>query len=194
MNPRTLVLASASPYRRQLLERLQIPFKACAPSIDETARPDESPESLVQRLALEKAQALRRKFNDALIIGSDQMAVLGEKILGKPGSFEHATEQLQQCQGRSVTFQTGLCLLDAVSGDYQLDCIPFTVQFRALSRSQIERYVQQEKPYDSAGSFKSEALGIALFEKMLGDDPTALIGLPLIRLTSMLNAAGMVIP
>lgn len=194
MSIKTLVLASASPYRRQLLERLQIPFQTQAPSIDESARVNEPPQTLVQRLALEKARALTPVYTDALIIGSDQLALLGGKILGKPGSHAGAVEQLLSCQGRSVTFYTGLCLLNALNGEYQLDCIPFTVQFRKLSRAQLERYAERDRPYDSAGSFKAEALGISLFEKMLGDDPTALIGLPLIRLTSMLNTAGVEIP
>lgn len=188
------MLASASPYRRQLLERLQIPFQSQAPSIDESAGKNEPPVSLVQRLALEKAQAVAGDHTDALIIGSDQVAVLGEKILGKPGTHEGAIEQLQRCQGQAVTFYTGLCLLDSANGDYQIDCVPFTVHFKTLSRRQIERYVEQEKPYDAAGSFKSEALGITLFERMQGEDPTALVGLPLIRLTSMLNAAGIEVP
>lgn len=194
MRNKPLVLASTSPYRRQLLERLRLPFEAAPPGTDETALDGEDAPTRVKRLALEKALAVSTRFEDALIIGSDQLATLGQEILGKPGTHERAVAQLENCRGRAVHFHTGLCLLDSASGDYQLDCVPFTVQFRKLTGAQIERYLRQEKPYDSAGSFKSEALGIALFESMRGDDPTALIGLPLIRLTSMLQAAGVEIP
>lgn len=189
-----LILASSSPYRRQLLERLALPFETRSPDIDETPMEGESPRALVQRLAREKARAVAAGFDDALVIGSDQVAVLQGKILGKPGSHENALAQLRRCSGRAVMFQTGLCLIDTASGVEQLECVPFEVRFRALSEPQIERYLQQEKPYDSAGSFKSEGLGIALFESMYGDDPTALVGLPLIRLTRMLDNAGVELP
>lgn len=194
MAEKQLVLASSSPYRRQLLERLRYPFTAEASEIDETRRENEGAEVLVRRLSLEKARALSVKYPRALIIGSDQVATLGDQILGKPGDYERALLQLKQCQGRSVVFLTGLCLFDSNSGRYQLDCVPFTVFFRTLTEHQLARYLQQEKPYDSAGSFKAESLGISLFEKMQGNDFTALIGLPLIRLTGMLNAVGVEIP
>ena len=189
-----LLLASSSPYRRQLLERLQLPFTADNPAIDESALPNESAKALVQRLSIAKAQALIKKYPDSLVIGSDQVAVLDGRILGKPETHQRAFTQLKQCQNRAVDFHTGLCLLNAASGQYQVDCVPFTVYFRELSDGQITRYLNQEKPYDSAGSFKAESLGICLFKRMQGDDPTALLGLPLIRLTSMLLAAGVELP
>ncbi len=188
------MLASSSPYRRELLERLQLPFTVDNPAIDESALDNEPAEALVQRLSIAKAQAMVKRHPDALIIGSDQVAAIGGRILGKPRTHERALAQLKQCQNQAVDFHTGLCLLDAASGRFQVDCIPFTVHFRKLSDGQISRYLLQEKPYDSAGSFKAEALGVCLFRKMQGDDPTALLGLPLIRLTSMLMAAGIELP
>ena len=187
---RQLVLASTSPFRRELLERLGLVFETAAPQTDETRLPNESPEQLVRRLAEAKARAVAGKFPGALIIGSDQVAVNGDKVLGKPGEHATAVQQLQAAAGRRVTFLTGLCLLDAASGEAQVDLVPFSVDFRPLTDVQIENYLRREQPYNCAGSFKSEGLGIALFERLEGDDPNALIGLPLIRLIDMLSHAG----
>jgi len=189
-----LLLASSSPYRRELLSRLRLPFSCSAPDIDESALPGEAPEALVQRLAEQKARALSHRFDQHLIIGSDQIAVLDGQIIGKPHSFERAREQLLSASGKRLTFLTGLCLLNSQSGQIQIDCIPFTVHFRDLSLAQIERYLQAEQPYDCAGSFKSEGLGISLFRSTEGNDANSLIGLPLIRLVDMLQAAGVQIP
>ncbi|WP_019342478.1 Maf family protein [Stutzerimonas stutzeri] len=191
---RHLLLASSSPYRREQLSRLHLKFDCGAPEIDETARAGERPEQLVRRLALEKAQALASTHQQHLIIGSDQVAVLGERILGKPYTFERAKQQLQACSGKSVSFLTGLALLDSHTGTTQVDCVRFTVHFRALSDQQIERYLQAEQPFDCAGSFKAEGLGISLFRATEGSDVTSLIGLPLIRLVDMLNHAGIEVP
>ncbi len=185
-----LVLASTSPYRKELLQRLDLEFTTAAPNVDETHRPAETAEHLVRRLAEEKARAVAQKFPDALIIGSDQVAVIGIEILTKPGTHENAVSQLQRCSGQSVTFFTGLCLLNARTGQTQIEVVPFRVHFRALNAAQIENYLRREQPYNCAGSFKSEGLGIALFERLEGDDPATLIGLPLIRLTRMLENAG----
>ncbi len=182
-----LVLASTSPFRRAILEKLGLPFETRAPQTDETRLADETPERLVRRLSEAKARAVAGEFPDALIIGSDQVAVIGDEILGKPGTHENAVAQLQRASGRTVRFFTGLCLLNAATGNCQLEVVPFDVVFRKLSDAQIENYLQKEKPYNCAGSFKSEALGIALFEKLQGDDPNTLMGLPLIRLVRMLE-------
>jgi septum formation protein len=189
-----LILASSSPFRRQLLERLALPFSVGVPHIDESALPGESPRKLVLRLAESKARALMTAHPSALIIGSDQVAVLGNQILGKPGNRANAIEQLTACNGKTVVFHTGLCLLDAVNDVCQTDDVLFEVKFRNLTAAQIERYVDAEQPFNSAGSFKAESLGVTLFEYLRGDDPSALIGLPLIRLTAMLNNAGVVLP
>lgn len=191
---RTLVLASSSPYRRALLERLGLPYAVQSPQIDESPRPAEAPEALVARLAREKAAAVAPAFPDALIIGSDQVAVLEDCVLGKPGTLAKARAQLQRAAGKRVTFLTGLALLDSRSGTVQVDVIPYAVQFRRLDDATIARYVEREQPVDCAGSFKAEGLGVSLFEKMLGDDPNALIGLPLIRLVEFLTKAGVQIP
>jgi septum formation protein len=188
-----LVLASTSPYRRELLQRLEIPFTTAAPDVDESPLPGETPAELVQRLSESKARAVG-KTRAGLIIGSDQVATTGNDILGKPGNHERAVKQLQQLAGNTVTFHTGLCLLDSTRDTVQIDVVPFSVEFRQLSDTQIERYLRREQPYNCAGSFKSESLGITLFTRMRGDDPTALIGLPLIRLTDMLAAAGITLP
>lgn len=185
-----LVLASTSPYRRELLARLGLPFTAVAPRVDETRQPAETPTALVSRLALAKAQAVAVAHPDALIIGSDQVAVLDDLVLGKPGNRATAVGQLERAAGRCVLFQTGLCLLDARSGQVQTVVEPFRVHFRPLTRPQIDAYLDREQPFDCAGSFKSEGLGIALFARLEGDDPNALIGLPLIRLIALLEAAG----
>ncbi|MEW5755952.1 MAG: nucleoside triphosphate pyrophosphatase [Pseudomonadota bacterium] len=186
----TLVLASTSPYRKELLQRLGLPFETAAPEVDESRAPGELAEDLVRRLAEQKARAVAARFPDSLIIGSDQVAVLGDTILGKPGTHERAVEQLTAASGRHVSFLTGLCLHNSRTGHSQVDMIPFHVVFRHLTPRQIEHYLRQEQPYNCAGSFKSEGLGIALFERLEGDDPTALIGLPLIRLVRMLEREG----
>lgn len=189
-----LVLASSSPYRRELLSRLRLPFTWSAPQIDESRHAGEEAEALVRRLSLEKAQALSASHPQHLIIGSDQVAVLGTQILGKPHTLERAREQLLTASGNSVTFLTGLTLLDSATGQQQTDCVPFTVHFRTLSEAQIMRYLTAEQPFDCAGSFKGEGLGISLFRSTEGSDSNSLIGLPLIRLVDMLQASGIEIP
>jgi len=191
---RTLVLASSSPHRRELLDRLRLEYQVCPPDIDESRLPGEPATDYVARLSVEKAQAVAARFPDALIIGSDQAAVLGDDILGKPGAHERALAQLKAASGRSVRFLTGLTLLDARSGLAQTEVVPFTVHFRALDDAALDRYLRAEQPYNCAGSFKSEGLGIVLFERLEGDDPTALVGLPLIRLVAMLDQAGQRLP
>jgi len=185
-----LILGSSSPFRRELLDRLGLDYECDSPEIDESRLEGETAEAMVLRLAEAKARAVAKRHPDALIIGSDQVAVLGEQILGKPGTHDKAIEQLRAASGQRVIFQTGLCLYDSRSNTAQLDRVPFAVQFRHLSDEQIEHYLQRERPYNCAGSFKSEGLGIALFERMQGEDPNALIGLPLIQLVSMLETAG----
>lgn len=192
-NSRSIVLASTSPFRRLLLERLGLVFDTASPDIDETPRPGEQPVSLVQRLALEKARAVIKHHPEALIIGSDQVACVEGRILGKPGSREKALRQLLQASGRRVIFYTGLCVLDASTANSNTLCELFHVHFRKLSKRQIESYLDREQPYDCAGSFKSEGLGIALFERLEGEDPNALIGLPLIRLVDMLENQGVAV-
>ena len=189
-----LVLASTSPFRRELLARLQVPFSIGDPEVDERRRPDEPPIDLVQRLAEAKARAVGERHPDTLVIGSDQVACVDGRILGKPGTRENALRQLREASGRCVTFYTGLCLLNTASGRAQVGCEPFRVHFRALDDAQIGRYLDAEQPYNCAGSFKSEGLGISLFERLEGDDPNALVGLPLIRLVAMLAAEGVAIP
>jgi len=190
---RPLVLASSSPYRKQLLDRLGLAFSTVSPDIDETALPGETPDALVERLAEQKARAVG-ELHQGLIIGSDQVATIDDDILGKPGNHEKAVAQLTRLSGNRVTFHTGLCLLDTAHHEAQINVVPFTVQFRELSAAQIERYLHAEQPYNCAGSFKSEGLGITLFEKLLGEDPTALVGLPLVKLTEMLSRAGIDLP
>ena len=187
---RTLVLASTSPYRQELLTRLGLPFETASPEVDETRHADEDPEELVKRLSLEKAKAVAEKYPDALIIGSDQVATLGDTIIGKPGPHERAMEQLKAASGQSVTFLTGLALYDSASGRSHTVCEPFRVDFRDLGEKEIDDYLRREEPYDCAGSFKSEGLGIALFSLMDGEDPNSLVGLPLIQLVSMLRENG----
>jgi len=191
---RTLVLASTSPFRRELLQRLGITFETLAPDVDESRLEDERPEALVLRLSEAKARAGAKQYPDALIIGSDQVAVCGDEVLGKPGNHEAACAQLRRLAGQRVSFLTGLCLYDAASDTVLVDLIPYQVVFRRLTDQQIDRYLKVEQPYNCAGSFKSEGLGISLFESMHGEDPNALIGLPLIRLTSWLNTSGIDIP
>lgn len=185
-----LVLASTSPYRKLLLERLGLPFETASPDVDETALANETPEALVARLAEAKARAIAPQYPNALIIGSDQLAVLNGAILGKPGDHETATQQLCNASGRQINFLTGLCLLNADTQQAQVKVVPFSVTFRNLSEAQIQHYLNVEKPYDCAGSFKSEGFGISLFERLEGQDPNALIGLPLIELITMLLAEG----
>ena len=186
-----LILASTSRYRAELLTRLGLPFTTRAPGVDETPRPGEAPEALVRRLSRSKAAAVAAAVPDSLVIGSDQLAVCDDQLLGKPGTEARAVEQLTLLSGRTVTFLTGLCLIDANSGREDTTVIPNRVRFRALSDRQITDYVRREQPLDCAGAFKSEGLGIALFEAIGGDDPNALVGLPLIALCSMLSRAGM---
>lgn len=188
-----LVLASTSPYRRELLGRLGLTFTTCSPETDETRHAGETPRELVLRLSEAKARAGAAQGEPALVIGSDQVAVVGDNLLGKPGTAERACAQLAQLSGQQVTFLTGLCLYNGAQQRVQLELVPFKVVFRTLSRQQIENYVRREQPLNCAGSFKSEGLGVALFERMEGDDPTALIGLPLIRLVSMLDAEGLAV-
>ncbi|WGL17010.1 Maf family protein [Microbulbifer bruguierae] len=184
---RQLILASSSPYRRALLQKLGLPFQTASPHINEEAAPNESATVLATRLAREKAQALRHEFPDALIIGSDQVAECDGQRLGKPGTPDKAAQQLQLCSGKTVIFHTGLCLFDSRSGAHSTLCEQYAVQFRALNSREIERYIELDSPLDCAGSFKAEGLGIALFEKMEGNDPNTLIGLPLIRLMELLR-------
>jgi len=186
-----LVLASTSPYRRTLLERLGLAFETAAPETDETPLENEMPNALVARLSEAKARAIAAQFSDALIIGSDQVAVLDNHILGKPGNHEKAIQQLRTTSGRQVNFLTGLCLLNSKTGRCHVTVVPFSVTFRPLNETQIEQYLLRDKPYQCAGSFRSEGLGISLFEKMEGNDPNALIGLPLIELTTLLAKEGM---
>ena len=187
---RTLVLASTSPYRQELLTRLGLPFETASPEIDESPHEGQEPEEFVQRLSLEKAKAVAAKYPDALIIGSDQVATLEDTILGKPGTHERAMKQLMAASGKSVTFLTGLSLYDSATGRSHTVCEPFRVKFRNLTEEEIDDYLRREEPYDCAGSFKSEGLGIALFSLMDGEDPNSLIGLPLIQLVSMLLENG----
>lgn len=187
----TLVLASTSPYRKMLLERLGLQFETASPQTDETALPNETAESLVTRLAEAKARAIESQFSNALIIGSDQVAVLDGEILGKPGNHENAAKQLQNASGREVKFLTGLCVLNTQTQQAHVKLVPYSVIFRTLTEAQIHNYLHREKPYDCAGSFKSEGLGISLFERLEGDDPNALIGLPLIELIRLLAAEGL---
>ena len=188
---KTLVLASTSPFRKELLQRLNIPFETHSPDVDESRLSEESPEQLVYRLAEAKARAVASQRPGALIIGSDQVAVIDGEVLGKPGSHDKAHAQLASASGKRVTFLTGLCLLNSESGKAQTEVVPFSVHFRQLSDEQIDNYLHQEQPYNCAGSFKSEGLGISLFERLEGDDPNALIGLPLIRLIRMLENEGL---
>lgn len=189
-----LLLASSSSYRRELLSRLRLPFVCASPDIDESHQPNESATELVKRLAREKAMALAEQFPDHLIIGSDQVAVLDDRIIGKPHTFERALEQLSASSGRSVSFLTGIALYNSKSGQCQVDCVPFTVHMRQLDANRITRYLHAEQPYDCAGSFKAEGLGVSLFRSTEGPDATSLIGLPLIRLVDMLTEEGIHIP
>ncbi|MDI1340041.1 Maf family nucleotide pyrophosphatase [Polaromonas sp.] len=187
---RRLILGSTSPYRRELLQRLRIPFDVAAPAVDETPRPGEAPATLALRLALDKARAVAAAFPDAVVIGSDQVADLNGQCLGKPGNHANAVAQLRQMRGQSVVFQTAVAVVCLQSGFEQTDLAAVKVRFRALSDEEIENYLQAEQPYDCAGSAKSEGLGITLLDAIGNDDPTALVGLPLIRTCRMIRAAG----
>ena len=189
-----LVLASSSRYRRELLERLHVPFTTAAPEVDERPRAREEPSALALRLACTKAHAVRHLHPDALIIGSDQVATVGATLLDKPGTHERAAEQLRLMSGKKVEFLTALCLLNARSAHEQTAIVPVTVHMRNLDDAQIERYLRAEQPYDCAGSARIEGLGIALVAALEGADPTALIGLPLIRLCDMLRSEGIEVP
>ena len=193
-----LVLASTSPFRKELLQRLDLEFSCISPDVDETPLEGESITEMVIRLAELKAASVARQFqNDAegaLIIGSDQSAVLNGLPLSKPGNFENAVRQLTAASGQRIVFNTGLCLLNTVTGVKQSICEPYAVVFKKLSQQAIENYLKKEEPYNCAGSFKSEGLGIALFEKFEGEDPNSLIGLPLIKLIAMLEQEGLEVP
>ena len=187
---RTVILGSTSRYRRGLMERLHLPFDVQSPDVDETPLPGERPADLATRLALAKARAVARYFPDAVVIGSDQVADLDGEPLGKPGDHERAVAQLQRMRGHTLIFQTAVAVACEATGFVQQDLAPVRVVFRDLSDDAIERYLRAEQPYDCAGSAKSEGLGIALLESIDSDDPTALVGLPLIRTCRMLRAAG----
>ena len=185
-----LILASSSPFRKQLLDRLHLEYECYSPEIDETPEAGESAENYVCRLALAKAQVVATLYPEAVVIGSDQCALLKGKILGKPGTHGNALRQLKQAQGETVVFHTAVCVMNQASGYTRVEDVLFEVLFRQLSDTQLEHYLRVEQPYNCAGSFKSEGYGACLFKKMHGNDPTALIGLPLIALTRMLEIAG----
>ena len=189
-----IVLASTSRYRRELLNRLQIPFCAVRPAVEESVLAGEPPEAMATRLATAKALAVASDHPDAVIIGCDQVAVSDGKIVGKPGNHENAVRQLRELSGRDAVFYTALCVHDATSGRTATRVVPYRVKFRVLDDAVIQRYLEREQPYDCAGSAKSEGLGIALIERMEGEDPNALVGLPLIALVDLLGEHGVQIP
>lgn len=192
MKPQPLLLASSSPYRKELLQRLGLPFTSASPNIDESIQPGETAEDMAVRLAGQKARALASDYPGHWIIGSDQVACLPDgSILNKPGNHEQAARQLTRSSGQRVSFLTGLALTDADTGATLTHCEQFQVQFRTLETTEIEHYLHREQPYDCAGSFKMEGLGIALFESLEGRDPNSLVGLPLIALIDMLRAWGL---
>ena len=191
---RLLILGSTSRYRRELLERLALPFEVVAPEVDETPLPGESPRDLALRLARAKAWAVARRHPQAVVIGSDQVADLAGEPLGKPGDHARAVAQLRRMRGRTVVFQTALAVVCEATGFDSVELASVQVVFRHLSDEEIERYLRTEQPYDCAGSARSEGLGISLLERIDSDDPTALIGLPLIRTCRLLRAAGMTLP
>ncbi len=191
---RPLVLGSTSRYRRELLQRLNLAFEVAAPDVDEAPQCGEAPRALALRLALAKAHAVAQQHPEAVVIGSDQVADLAGAPLGKPGHHERAVQQLRQMRGNTVVFQTAVAVVCAATGFEQVDLAAVEVKFRTLSDEEIERYLRAEQPYDCAGSAKSEGLGIALLDAIQSDDPTALIGLPLIRTCRMLRAAGLILP
>jgi septum formation protein len=190
MDQRQLVLGSSSPYRRELLARLRLPFDSASPEVDETPRPDELAPDLARRLALTKANAVAARYPKAVVIGSDQVAEFDGQALGKPGSHERAAVQLRQMAGQTVIFQTAVAVVCLETAFAQVDLAQVRVRFRTLSDLEIENYLRAEMPYDCAGSAKSEGLGIALLESIENDDPTALVGLPLIRTCRLLRLAG----
>jgi len=191
---RPIVLASSSPYRRQLLERLRLPFDCEAPDVDETGRAGEAPSQLARRLALLKACAVGERFPEAVVIGSDQVAEMDGLAIGKPGGHPQALRQLLAMQGRTVVFHTALAVVRRCDGRERVECVDTEVRFRRLPAQALDAYLRIEQPYDCAGSAKIESLGICLVESVRSDDPTALIGLPLIRLTSMLADCGVALP
>ena len=186
-----LILASTSRYRRELLERLRIPFRALSPETDETPLPGEAPAALAERLALAKARALAARFPDAVVIGADQVADVDGVAIGKPGDHARAVAQLRAMSGRTIVFQTALAVVRATTGFAEMRRVPVPVRFRELDDAEIEFYLRTEQPYDCAGSAKCETLGIALLEAIESDDPTALVGLPLITTCALLRAAGL---
>lgn len=190
MTSPALILASTSIYRRALLQKLGLPFSVDSPAIDESRHTHETAAELALRLGIAKAQALQTHYPRHLLIGSDQVASVEQHILGKPGNRANAVQQLTQVSGKAVTFYTSVCVLDSASGRYLSAVDTTTVHFRQLSLAQIEHYLDHDQPYDCAGSFKAESLGIALFEKIQGDDPNALVGLPLIQLVQLLEQFG----
>jgi len=185
-----LILASSSPYRRAILDKLNLSYEANSPDIDESELENESAQDYVARLAVNKARALQARYPDALIIGSDQTAIINGTIIGKPGNFENAVKQLQDASGQVITFLTAVSVLNCRTNQMQTEVVPFSVHFRTLDAQMISNYLHAEQPYNCAGSFKSEGLGIVLFDKLEGDDPNTLIGLPLIRLIRMLENEG----
>ena len=189
-----LILASTSRYRRELLQRFGLPFDTARPEVDETALPGESPAATAERLSVEKARAVAAHHPQALIVGSDQVACMGIQRFGKPGTIENAVAQLKSMRGNAVVFHTGVALINAESGRVQVCGVPTRVRFRQLDDTEIARYVEKEMPLDCAGSAKAEALGITLLDALSTDDPTALIGLPLIALSRMLRAEGVPLP
>lgn len=191
---RPLILGSTSRYRRELLSRLQLPFETVSPEVDETPLTGETPLDLSLRLSRAKAQAVAALHPGAIVIGSDQVPELDGQPLSKPGNHECATEQLRQMSGRQMNFHTGVCVMCADTGFIEASVVTVQVRFRSLNDAEIERYLRAEQPYDCAGSAKSEGLGIALLDAIVSDDPTALIGLPLIRTCQLLRAAGVVLP
>ena len=191
---RPLILGSTSPYRRELLARLGLAFEVVAPQVDETPLPGEAPALLAQRLASAKAREVAQRYPEAIVIGSDQVADLSGNPLGKPGSHERAVEQLRRMRGHQVVFQTAVTVTCIATGFERKELAPVEVRFRDLNDEEIERYLHAEQPYDCAGSAKSEGLGISLLDAIVNDDPTALVGLPLIRTARLLRAAGLVLP
>jgi MAF protein len=194
MTDRRIILASTSPYRRELLARLRIAFETARPDCDESPLPGETPAELVTRLARAKAESVAGTNADAIVIGSDQVAALDDRILTKPGGGERAREQLAACSGRRVVFHTGLAVIDGPGGQSWSERVDFTVEFRELGSAEIERYLAAEAPWDCAGSIRSEGYAVTLFHAMQGDDPAALIGLPLIRLRALLAECGLPLP
>lgn len=185
-----IILSSTSSARKSLLKRFLLPFQTFAPEVDETPLLNEKPEDLVIRLAELKARVAQITYPNAIVIGSDQVAIVNNTILGKPGTHEQAVKQLQRVSGQWVNFLTGLCLLNTKTQQIQIAGIPFLIQFRTLTLSQIENYLHREQPYHCAGSFRSEGLGIVLIEKIIAEDPTAIMGLPLIKLRQMFENQG----